>query len=113
MTVWGSGKPRREFLYADDAADGCIFVMKHYSDAGFLNIGTGEDVTISEFAELVAETVGYKGEIIYDSSRPDGTPQKLLDVSKMQKLGWTAKTSLRDGLARTYADFIKTGGRRA
>ena len=111
VVVWGSGKPRREFLYADDAADACIFVMKHYSDAGFLNIGTGADVTISEFAQMVAETVGYKGEIIYDTSRPDGTPQKLLDVSKLQKLGWTARTSLRDGLARAYADFLKTGGR--
>ena len=111
VVVWGSGKPRREFLYADDAADACIFIMKHYSDAGFLNIGTGADVTISEFAQMVAETVRYKGEIIYDTSRPDGTPRKLLDVSKMQKLGWTARTSLRDGLARAYADFLKTGGR--
>jgi GDP-L-fucose synthase len=111
VVVWGSGKPRREFLYADDAADACIFIMKHYSDSGFLNIGTGADVTISEFAQMVAETVRYKGEIIYDTSRPDGTPQKLLDVSKLQKLGWTARTSLRDGLARAYADFLKTGGR--
>ena len=111
VVVWGSGKPRREFLYADDAADACIFIMKHYSDAGFLNIGTGSDVTISEFAQMVAETVRYKGEIIYDTSRPDGTPRKLLDVSKLQKLGWTARTSLRDGLARAYADFLKTGGR--
>jgi GDP-L-fucose synthase len=113
VVVWGSGKPRREFLYADDAAEGCIFVMKYYSEAGFLNIGTGVDVTIGEFAQLVADTVGYQGEIVYDTSRPDGTPRKLLDVSKMKELGWTAKTSLRDGLARTYADFLKTGGRRA
>jgi len=111
VIVWGSGKPRREFLYADDAADACIFIMKHYSGAGFLNIGTGADVAISEFAQMVAETVRYKGEIIHDTSRPDGTPQKLLDVSKLQKLGWTARTSLRDGLARAYADFLKTGGR--
>jgi GDP-L-fucose synthase len=113
VVVWGSGKPRREFLYADDAADACIFIMKHYSETGFLNIGTGEDVTIGEFAKLVACTVGYKGEIVYDTSRPDGTPRKLLDVSKMKRLGWIATTSLRDGLARTYADFLKTGGRRA
>ena len=111
VLVWGSGKPRREFLYADDAAEGCIFVMKYYSEAGFLNIGTGTDVTISEFAELVADTVGYKGKIAYDTSRPDGAPRKLLDVSKMQKLGWIARTTLRDGLSRTYADFLKNGGR--
>jgi GDP-L-fucose synthase len=111
VTVWGSGTPRREFVYADDAADACIFVMKHYSGLGFLNIGTGEDVTIRQFAELVADVVGYKGKIVYDSSRPDGTPRKLLDVSKIRKLGWISKTRLRDGLARAYADFLETGGR--
>ena len=84
VTVWGSGKPRREFLFSEDAADACIFVMKHYSQPGFLNIGTGNDVTIREFAELVAEVVGYTGTIVYDTSRPDGTPQKLLDVSKIK-----------------------------
>jgi GDP-L-fucose synthase len=113
VTVWGSGTPRREFLYADDAADGCVFVMKHYSDFGFLNIGTGEDVTISEFAALVADVVGYRGQIVYDHSRPDGAPRKLLDVSKLRKLGWVPKTRLRDGLALAYADFVKTGGRAA
>ena len=113
VKVWGSGTPRREFLYADDAADACVFVMKHYSDLGFLNIGTGEDVTIKEFAESVMHIVGYKGKIVFDRSRPDGTPRKLLDVSKIRKLGWTAKTRLRDGLAQTYADFLATGGRRA
>ena len=113
VKVWGSGTPRREFLYADDAADACVFVMKHYSDLGFLNIGTGEDVTIREFAESVMHIVGYKGKIVFDRSRPDGTPRKLLDVSKISKLGWTAKTRLRDGLAQTYADFLATGGRRA
>jgi GDP-L-fucose synthase len=113
VKVWGSGTPRREFLYADDAADACVFVMKRYSDLGFLNIGTGEDVTIKEFAESVMHTVGYKGKIVFDRSRPDGTPRKLLDVSKIRKLGWTAKTRLRDGLAQTYADFLATGGRRA
>jgi GDP-L-fucose synthase len=111
VTVWGSGTPRREFLYADDAADACIFVMKHYSELGFLNVGTGEDVTIREFAELVADVVDYNGKIVYDTSHPDGTPRKLLDVSKIRKLGWIPKTRLRDGLAQTYADFLKTGGR--
>jgi GDP-L-fucose synthase len=111
VTVWGSGKPRREFLFSEDAADACIFVMKHYSQPGFLNIGTGSDVTIQEFAELVAEVVGYNGTIVYDDSRPDGTPRKLLDVSKIRELGWSAKTDLRDGLTRAYADFLETGGR--
>jgi GDP-L-fucose synthase len=111
VTVWGSGKPRREFLFSEDAADACIFVMKHYSQPGFLNIGTGSDVTIQEFAELVAEVVGYTGAIVYDASRPDGTPRKLLDVSKIRELGWSARTDLRDGLSRAYADFLKTGGR--
>ena len=113
VTVWGSGTPRREFLYADDAADACIFVMKHYSELGFLNVGTGEDVTIGEFARLVADVVGYKGKIVYDTSRPDGAPRRLLDVSKIRNLGWTPTTQLRDGLARTYADFCATGGRHA
>jgi Nucleoside-diphosphate-sugar epimerases len=113
VTVWGSGTPRREFLYADDAADACVFVMKNYSEIGFLNIGTGEDVPISKFAELIADVVGYNGKIAYDTSRPDGTPRKLLDVSKIKKLGWAAQTKLRDGLARAYADFLATGGRGA
>ncbi len=113
VTVWGSGSPRREFLFGDDAADACVFVMKHYSDIGFLNIGTGEEVTIGQFAELILDMVGYKGKIVYDTSRPDGAPRKLSDVSKLSKLGWTAKTHLRDGLARAYADFVATGGRRA
>src|ERR1035437_8550534 len=111
VKVWGSGTPRREFLAVDDAADACVFVMKHYSELGFLNVGTGEDVTIREFAELVADVVDYNGKIVYDTSHPDGTPRKLLDVSKIRKLGWIPKTGLRDGLPRTYADFFKTGGR--
>jgi GDP-L-fucose synthase len=111
VTVWGTGKPRREFLAADDAADACVFVMKHYSDMGFLNVGTGEDVTIGQFAQLVSEVVGYTGKIVYDTSRPDGPPQKLLNVSKIRELGWRPKVKLRDGLAQAYADFLATGGR--
>jgi GDP-L-fucose synthase len=111
--VWGTGTPRREFLAVDDAADACVFVMKHYSDFGFLNIGTGVDVTIGDFARQVSEVVGYKGKIVYDTSRPDGPPQKLLDVSKIKKLGWSPKIGLREGLAMAYADFLATGGRRA
>ena len=113
VTVWGTGAPRREFLCSEDLADACVFVMKHYSDTGFLNIGTGEDVTIAEFAEIVSEVVGYKGRIVYDTSRPDGPPQKLLDISKIRKLGWAPKVALRDGLAKAYADFLSTGGRQA
>lgn len=106
VTVWGTGTPRREFLFVDDLADACIFVLENYSEEEHLNVGTGEDVTIAEFAELVAGTTGYRGSIAFDPSRPDGTPRKLLDVSKLAALGWRAKTPLRDGLGRTYADFV-------
>ena len=111
VTVWGSGKPRREFLSSDDLADACVFVMKHYSDMGFLNVGTGKDVTIAEFAATVRDVVGYRGEIIYDTSRPDGAPRKLLDTSKLTALGWAPKIPLREGLAAAYADFLAGGGR--
>ena len=107
VTVWGTGKPRREFLYVDDLADACVYVMENYSDGRPINIGVGEDVSISELAELVREVVDYGGEIIYDPSKPDGTPRKLLDVSKLHDLGWQAHTSLREGIARTYAWFLK------
>ena len=106
VTVWGTGRPRREFMFVDDFADACIFVLKHYSDDMFLNVGIGKDLTISEFAETVAEVVGYTGAVTYDSSRPDGTPQKLLDVTRLTNLGWRATTKLRDGLEQTYADFL-------
>ena len=111
VVVWGTGSPRRELLFVDDLADACIFVLKHYSGEGFLNVGTGEDITVTEFAHLVAEIVGYKGKFVYDTSRPDGTPKKLLDVSKLSALGWHARTNLRSGLAMTYADFLAKGGR--
>jgi GDP-L-fucose synthase len=106
VEVWGTGTPRREFLCVDDLADACVFVMKHYSDEGFLNIGTGEDISIGEFAQVVSDTVGYRGQIRFDISRPDGTPRKLLDVSKLTALGWKAKIPLRDGLKAAYADFL-------
>ena len=105
VTVWGTGTPRREFLAADDLADACVFVMKHYSGDGFLNIGTGEDITIADFARVVAEVVGYEGAIVFDTTRPDGTPRKLLDVGKLTALGWRPRTPLRDGLKAAYADF--------
>jgi len=106
VTVWGTGQPRREFLAVDDLADACIFVLKHYSGAEFLNVGTGEDVTIAEFAALVAEVVGFRGKLAFDHSRPDGAPRKLLDVSRLSALGWRAKIGLREGLAGAYADFL-------
>jgi GDP-L-fucose synthase len=106
VTVWGTGKPRREFLAVDDLADACVFVMKCYSDLQFLNVGTGQDITIAEFARLIADVVGFRGTIEYDASRPDGTPQKLLDVSAINALGWRAQTPLREGLQRMYADFV-------
>jgi len=106
VEVWGTGTPRREFLYVDDLADACIHVMKNYSDAGLINIGTGEDITIAEFARVVAAAVGYSGEISFDPSRPDGTPRKLLDVSRLARLGWLAKTSLQDGIRLAYQAFL-------
>jgi GDP-L-fucose synthase len=105
VSVWGTGAARREFLAVDDLADACVFVMKCYSDLEFLNIGTGEDMTIAEFARLIADVVGYRGKITFDTSRPDGTPRKLLDVSRINALGWRATTPLREGLQRMYADF--------
>jgi GDP-L-fucose synthase len=107
VTVWGTGTPRREFLYVDDFADACVFILKNYSDQQFINIGTGQDITISEFAKIVAEITAFEGKIVYDTSKPDGTPRKLLDVSRLSALGWTAKVSLREGLAKAYADFRK------
>ncbi len=106
VVVWGTGTPRREFLYADDLADACIHLMKNYSDAGLINIGTGEDITIAEFARVVAAAVGYTGEISFDASRPDGTPQKLLDVSRLARLGWRASTRLEDGIRLAYQAFL-------
>ncbi len=113
VTVWGSGRPYREFLFVDDLADACVFLLRNYSDIGFINIGTGTDVTIAEFARLVADVVGYKGELAFDPTRPDGTPRKLLDVAKLTALGWRAQTDLRTGLAATYRDFLAGGGRNA
>ena len=111
VTIWGTGSPKREFLYSDDLADACVFLMKNYGaeDIGeFINIGTGKDITIGEFAKLVSEVVGYKGDFIFDNNKPDGTPQKLLDISKINKLGWQAKISLRDGLKMAYEAYGKT-----
>jgi GDP-L-fucose synthase len=108
VPVWGTGRPRREFLAVDDLADACVFVLKNYSDDLFLNVGTGHDLTIADFAKLVADVVGYAGEIVFDTTRPDGAPQKLLDVSRLAKLGWTARTELRAGIAAAYQDFLSS-----
>jgi GDP-L-fucose synthase len=105
LEIWGTGKPRREFLYVEDAADGLIHLMKHYSDESHVNIGCGMDHTIEELATLICETVSLPGSITYRTEMPDGTPQKLLNVARMTHLGWQAKTSLRDGLAKTYDWF--------
>jgi len=106
VAVWGTGVPRREFLYVDDLADACIHLMKTYSDKELVNIGTGEDITIAEFARLVAAIVGYTGDISFDISKPDGTPRKLLDVSRLAQLGWRASTSLDDGIRLAYRAYL-------
>ena len=108
VAVWGTGTPRREFLHVDDLADACIHVMGVYSEAGPLNIGRGEDIAIADFARAVARTVGFEGEITFDPSKPDGTPRKLLDVSKLSALGWRAKTPLDEGLRQAYASYLAT-----
>ncbi|MGY3054901.1 GDP-L-fucose synthase [Pedobacter sp. UYEF25] len=108
VTIWGSGTPRREFLHADDLAEACLFLMQTYNDSGFLNIGVGEDISILELAELVQEIVGFKGKIETDLSKPDGTPRKLMDVSRLNTLGWAAKTSLKEGIAKVYEEIKNT-----
>ncbi|SPP99912.1 bifunctional GDP-fucose synthetase: GDP-4-dehydro-6-deoxy-D-mannose epimerase and GDP-4-dehydro-6-L-deoxygalactose reductase [Candidatus Sulfobium mesophilum] len=102
VVIWGTGTPRREFLYIDDLANACIFLMKNYDGSGIVNIGVGGDISISDLAMLVREIIGYEGDVVYDSSKPDGAPRKLLDVSKLHALGWKAKTSLREGIKKTY-----------
>ena len=106
MTLWGTGAPMREFLHADDLADACVYLMETYSDAELVNIGTGIDVTIKELAETVKKIVGFEGSIQWDTSRPDGTPRKLMDVSKLHSLGWKHKIELKDGIALAYQDFL-------
>ena len=105
--VWGSGTPRREFLYVDDLADACVHLMERGYDGPIVNVGTGEDVTIRELAETVMQVVGFNGRIVFDSSKPDGTPRKLLDVSRLTALDWRARTTLRDGIAMANADFVR------
>jgi len=107
VIVWGSGSPLREFLFSDDLAEACVFLMKAYSDKQFVNVGTGEDLSIKDLAMLIKEIVGFEGSLMFDTSKPDGTPRKLMDVSKIHKLGWKHKTPLREGVALAYQDFLK------
>jgi GDP-L-fucose synthase len=107
VTLWGSGTPKREFLFVDDLADACIFAMKQYDGEQFLNVGTGEDLSIRELAGMVAEVTGFKGQVVWDASMPDGTPRKLLDVSRIQALGWRARTSLPEGIRLSYQWFLE------
>ena len=112
VVVWGTGSPRREFLHVDDMADACVYLMENYdaADIGeFVNIGVGEDITIRELAELIGEIVGYGGEIVYDTTKPDGTPQKLLDITKLRKLGWKHRIGLKKGITQVYAEIFNNG----
>src|SRR5688572_7291971 len=104
VVVWGSGTPRREFLHADDMADACVFLMKNYNEPGLINIGIGVDISIKELAALIKDVVGYNGKIVFDSSKPDGTPRKLMDVSKLSTLGWKASINFKDGITEVYRD---------
>ncbi|WP_426449103.1 GDP-L-fucose synthase [Paenibacillus sp. S-38] len=108
VELWGTGTPRREFLHADDLADACVYLMNTYNDSDIVNIGVGEDIAIRELAEKIQQIVGYTGDVVYDSSKPDGTPRKLVDVTKLNGLGWKANISLDEGLASTYEWFLQT-----
>ncbi|MGY8957501.1 MAG: GDP-L-fucose synthase family protein [Alphaproteobacteria bacterium] len=105
--IWGTGTPRREIMYVDDMANACIFLMQNYSGEDFVNIGVGDDISIKDFAEMIAEVVGFEGRFTYDTSKPDGTPRKLVDVTRLTGLGWTSQISLREGVERTYAWFLE------
>ncbi|MGF2413917.1 GDP-L-fucose synthase [Ferruginibacter sp.] len=107
VTIWGSGNPRREFLYSDDLADACLFLMEHYNDKEIINIGCGEDISIKELAQVVKDTTAFEGELVFDTTKPDGTPRKLLDVSKIHSLGWHHSTPLKEGLKTAYQDFLQ------
>jgi GDP-L-fucose synthase len=108
VTIWGTGTPMREFLHADDLAAACVYLMENYNEEGLVNIGTGEDVTITELAMLIKEIVGYEGALVYDHTKPDGTPRKLMDVSKLTNLGWKYSIELKDGLNRVYNDYLNS-----
>ena len=106
VTIWGTGSPKREFLFADDLAEACFYLMQNYDEEGLVNIGTGEDISIKDLAFLIKDIIGYEGEIKFDTSRPDGTPRKLMDVSKLHSKGWKHKIELADGIKLAYKDFL-------
>jgi len=112
VEVWGTGTPRREFLHVDDLADAAVFLMQNYDEEAFINVGVGQDISIRELAELIREVVGFMGEVHFDTSKPDGTPRKLLDVSKLKALGWRARIPLREGLRQTYRWYVEQSGAR-
>jgi GDP-L-fucose synthase len=107
VTIWGTGKPRRELLYVDDAADALVFLARNYSGEVCLNVGVGDDISIADYAALVGDVVGFRGEFVFDGTKPDGTPRKLLDVSRLDRLGWRATTPVREGIEKTYAWFLE------
>jgi len=107
VVIWGTGTPLREFLFSDDLADACVFLMNHYNEKQFVNIGIGEDISIKDLAEMIKDVIGYTGNITFDSSKPDGTPRKLMDVSKLHALGWKHRVNLREGIQLAYTDFLQ------
>ncbi len=111
VSIWGTGSPLREFMFADDLADACVFLMENYDELQFVNIGVGEDISIKDLALLIKEIVGYEGKLEFDSSKPDGTPRKLMDVSKLHALGWKHKTNLKEGIQLAYQDFLAKEGK--
>ncbi|HET9902477.1 MAG TPA: NAD-dependent epimerase/dehydratase family protein, partial [Xanthobacteraceae bacterium] len=113
LEVWGTGTPRREFLHVDDLADALVFLMENYSAEETINVGTGTDIAIRELAETIAEVVGYRGRFVFDTSRPDGTPRKLLDVSRLTALGWTARIPLKEGLKQAYDWYVQNAAEAA
>jgi GDP-L-fucose synthase len=112
ITIWGTGKPKREFLHADDLADACFYLMQHYDEPGLVNVGTGEDIEIGELAMMIKEIIGYSGDIRHDLNKPDGTPRKLMDVSKLHSFGWKHKINLRDGIKLVYDEYCQAGSSR-
>lgn len=108
VVVWGTGTPRREFLHVDDLADACYFLMQCYNEEGLINIGVGEDISIKDLAEMIREITGYKGDLVFDTSKPDGTPRKLMDVSKLNTLGWKAKISLKPGIEKVFKEYVQS-----
>jgi GDP-L-fucose synthase len=107
VTIWGDGTPLREFLYADDLADACLYLMENYNDKQFVNVGCGEDLSIADLAGIVKRVVGYEGDMVFDTSKPNGTPRKLMDVSRLFATGWRPKVGLEEGIALAYQDFLQ------